>query len=407
MSSTLDTSVGLSNMGNTCFLNSALQALMRCSEVGTFFLSDEVQIREKSAKKEMVLAFRTLMRDFWSIRAPLSGPQRPSLTPGGFLQSLYTVLRETGDDWHRRGQQSDAMEALQHILEYLHDGMYRSVSMEVHGPATTAAQRSQKAALESWIAFHAKEYSEIVELFGGQTRIVVTCCECNTESEKFEPNMMLKPPIPGAKVAGGPAPTLAQCFEEGFAPEEIADYHCLKCEKKGKAVKREQISRLPPIQLVAVKRFINVPGRGPMGIEQRKVRGRIHWDLDSFDLLPWYAFSRNPYTDKREAGLYKTTAIIEHHGSMGGGHYLMYNRTSDNAWVRCDDSSVATVPASSVITDDSYIAVMVRVSASEKELAKFASSVEALRLVQGPPPSTPPFEPLPHTLPRDAPAPPA
>ena len=384
-SSTLDSSVGLTNMGNTCFLNSALQALLRCARMSSIFLSDDVPIREESNKKEMVVAFRTLMRDFWAVRAPpLSSPQRPSLMPGGFLQSLYTVLRETGDDWHRRGQQSDAAEAMQHILEYLHDGMYCSVRMEISGSATTPAQMSQRKALESWITYHKKEHSDIVETFTGQTRIVITCCECHTESERFEPNLMLKPPIPGAKAAGGPPPTLLQCMEEGFAPEEIPDYHCLKCEKKGRAIKREQIARLPPVQLVAIKRFINI---GPYGTQQRKVRGRIPWNLDAFDFSPWCAFSRNPYTGHSEPKVYRTEAIIEHHGSMGGGHYLMYNRTSDG-WIQCDDSSVSVVPADSVVTEDSYIALMVPAHTNEAEKRTFAASVEALRLVQAPPPPT-------------------
>jgi ubiquitin C-terminal hydrolase len=383
--SILDSSVGLTNMGNTCFLNSALQALMRCATVGKLFLSDEITIREESNKKEMVVAFRTLLRDFWAVRAPpLSGPYRPSLLPGGFVHSLYTVLRETGDDWHRRGQQSDAAEAIQHILEYLHDGMYYPVKMGITGAAETPIQVSQQKALESWIKYHKKEYSEIVETFTGQTRITITCSECHRQSENFEPNLMLKPPIPGAKAAGGPPPTLVQCMEEGFAPEDIPDYDCSNCKKKGKAVKQEQIARLPPVQLVAIKRFINI---GPYGTQQRKVRGYIPWDLDAFDFTPWCAFPRNPYTNEKQSCVYTTEAIIEHHGSMGGGHYLMYNRTSEG-WVCCDDSSVTVVSPSSVITEDSYIAVMVPTRTRAANTRSFAAGVEHLRATRDPPPPT-------------------
>ena len=382
----LDSTVGLTNMGNTCFLNSALQAFLRCADMAAIFLAEEVPIREESNKKAMVVAFRTLMRDYWAVRAPpLSSPSRPSLMPGGFLQSMYTVLHETGDDWHRRGQQSDAAEAIQHILEYLHDGMYSPVEMVIGGdPVTTPAEISQRKALESWIAFHKKEYSPIVETFNGLMQTIVTCSTCGTESERFEPNLMLKPPIPGARAAGGPPPTLIECMEDGFAPEEIPDYHCLRCEKKGMAIKRERIARLPPVQLVAIKRFINL---GPQGTIQRKVRGRIPWNLDAFDFSPWCAFSRNPFTAHKESKVYRTEAIIEHHGSMGGGHYLMYNRTSEG-WVQCDDSSVMAVPAESVITEDSYIAIMVPVDTRERDTRRFAASVEALRLARDPPPPT-------------------
>ena len=379
MSSLLGTTVGLTNMGNTCFLNAALQALLRCTPTGPLLLSDDLHIREESNKREMVHAFRTLMHDFWIVNPPpLTSMQRPSLMPGGFLQSLYTVLRETGDDWHRRGQQSDAAEAIQHILEYLHDALYRRVVMETRGLADTPSQISQIKALESWSTFFAKEYSPIVENFYGQTRIGIKCSVCGNETERFEPYLMLKPGIPGAEVSGGLAPTVTQCMNEEFAPEDIPGYDCLKCAKKTTATKQVLISRLPPVALVAIKRFINVPRTFGGGIETRKVRGKIVWDLDAFDFSPWYAFPRNPFTGRKETGQYTTMSIIEHHGNLNGGHYLMYTRT-DDGWLRCDDSSVMRIPQEEVITQDSYIAVMVPSGTRESTTRAFEATVAELR----------------------------
>jgi len=365
-------------MGNTCFLNSALQALLRCAPIGPFFLSDRVTVREESSKKEMVVAFRTLMRDFWAVQPPPPGSgQRPSMMPGGFLQSLYRILHETGDDWHRRGQQSDATEAIQHILEYLHDGMYRPVVMEYSGDAVTANQRSQMAALHSWSAYYSKEYSPIIEQFYGQTRIVVKCTECDNETERFEPYLTVKAPIPGASVSGAAAPTLTQCVEEGFASETIDGYVCTPCGKRTKATKREFISRLPPVSLVSLKRFINLP-RPPFGHELRKVRGRIAWDLDAFDMTPWKAFPRDPFTGLVEPSVLTTMAIVEHWGTMHGGHYRMFARTS-TGWICCDDSSVTPVPQSDVITDDSYVAFMIPQHKVKAQMAAFEAAVTALR----------------------------
>ena len=376
--SSLDTIVGLTNAGNTCFLNAALQALMRCATIGPFFLSDHVHVREESNKKEMVAAFKTLMRDFWAVPPPPPGSgQRPSLIPGGFLQSLYRILHETGDDWHQRGQQSDATEAIQHILEYLHDGMSRPVTMEYSGEHTTDSQKSQMAALKSWATYYSKEYSEIIRDFQGQTRITIKCEVCGNETERFEPYLMVKAPIPGAAVSGAAAPTGAECVNLAFTPETIPDYVCTPCGTRTRAVKRESISRLPPVSLVSFKRFVNVPVP-PFGHELRKVRGRIDWDLDAFDMAPWMAFPRNPFTGTAEPSVMTTMAVIEHWGSMRGGHYRMFARTT-TGWICCDDSSVSVVPQSEVITDDSYVAFMMPRHKVREHMAAFEAAVDALR----------------------------
>ena len=375
---TLDTTVGLTNMGNTCFLNAVLQALMRCASIGPLFLLGDIPVREASTKREMVVAFTTLMRDFWAVEPPPPGSlQRPSMMPGGFLQSLYRILHETGDDWHRRGQQSDAPEALQHILEYLHDGMHRSVTMEFSGPAETEAQRSQMAALRSWGQYYGKEYSEIIREFQGQTRILIRCEECGNQTEGFEPYMMVKAPIPGAVLGSGTAPTLLQCLEEGYAPETIPDYVCTPCGKRTRAVKRESLSRVPPVTLVSLKRFINIP-RPPFGYDIRKVRGRIVWDLDAFDIAPWKAFERDPFTGLADPSVLTTMAIIEHWGTLQGGHYRMFARTS-TGWICCDDSSVTSVPQSDVLTEDSYVAFMVPRHKVQAQMRLFEGAVTTLR----------------------------
>jgi ubiquitin C-terminal hydrolase len=374
--SSLDTTVGLTNMGNTCFLNAALQALMRCTATGPFFLAGAIPVRAESNKREMVVAFQTLMRDFWAVPPPLPG-QRPSLMPGGFLQSLYRILHETGDDWHRRGQQSDAAEAIQHILEYLHDGMYRSVKMEMRGPSSTETQKSQMAALASWAQYYSKEYSEIIRDFQGQTRIRVKCGECGNQTEQFEPYLMIKAPIPGAEISGATAPTGADCVAGAYAPATINDYVCTPCGKRTNAVKQESISRLPPVCLMSLKRFVNVP-RPPFGHELKKVRGRIEWDLDAFDMAPWMAFPRNPFTGTAEPSVLTTMAIIEHWGTLRAGHYRMFARTS-TGWICCDDSSVAHVSQSEVITEDSYVAFMIPQHKVRAQMAAFEASVDALR----------------------------
>jgi ubiquitin C-terminal hydrolase len=361
--------IGLVNIGNTCFLNVVLQALRHCPPINTIFLSEhDIVSREKSDRKQLLQAFQTLMRDFATVTSPQAG-MRPSLVPRGFFHSLHTVLRDTEDYWYRPGEQCDAAEALQYILDSLHHAMYRKVRMSVSGTATAEEHTSHIKAIRSWASFFENEYSPIVNHFNGQYMIKITCTKCGNVSERYEPWLMLKAPIPGADVVGGPAPTLKACLDAAFESETIDDYACEKCTSKQRAVKSERISRLPPITIVSIKRFTNAG---------HKVRGLIPWDLESLDFRPWLAFERSPFSDE-SSSVYKTFAVIEHHGSSFGGHYRMYARDSTDVWHEYDDSSVNTVAPDRVITSDSYIALLMPTDCMADMNAKMAAAVAAYR----------------------------
>lgn len=383
----LDLQIGLANIGNTCFFNSVLQSLRICPQIANIFLNDTpIVLREESNRTKFVQAFQTLMRDFWK-QAPPSG-SRPTLIPRGFFQSLFNVLSETNDGWYQRGQQADAAEAIQYILESLHDGMYRNVKMEIVGNSSNSEEISQTKAIESWSSYFSKEYSPIIQNFYGQTQICIRCDTCNAVSERYEPWLMLKVPIPGGDVAGGPAPTLDTCLSAAFASESIDDYECDNCSKnahkiamesdemadpkshrvRGKATMETRISRLPSVIILSIKRFTN---------EGHKVRGKLSWDLDNFDLSSVLAFSRNPFGEKSNS-LYETFSVIEHHGSLQGGHYTMYAK-QNNRWLQYDDSSIEDVTPDRVVTADSYIMFLLPKSEMEQMNQSFAKTVKDLR----------------------------
>ena len=363
------TKIGFANMGNTCFLNVVLQALRISPPIGRIFLGpSDIKLRLDSKKQEMVTAFQILMRDMWRI-VP-KPEERPVMRPGGFFQSLTNVLRDTDDDWYHHGQQADAAEALQYILGSLHDGMYRSVVMTVSGDITCAGEASEAKALESWMSFFKKEYSPIVTHFNGQTQICVRCDTCKTVSERYEPWLMLKAPIPGGEEAGGPAPTMETCLAAAFESETLDDYACDTCKSKQKATITNRISRLPPVVILSVKRFTN---RG------QKVRGRISWDLDALDFGPQMAFDRDPFTNSQVSSVYETYAVIEHHGSARGGHYIMFAK-QDGVWHEYDDNSVSASTPERVVSPDSYIALLIPKTHAPFMTDDFKKHVEAFRV---------------------------
>jgi ubiquitin C-terminal hydrolase len=333
--------VGLLNLGNTCFLNAVLQGLWRCAPLKEYLLKDRTRTpatRKDSKKGLLVSALQMFFMD-------MEKAVEPVYRPVGVVSALVNTVRTCEDDWYQPHEQADAAECIQYLLDGVHDAVYREVRITLHGEAQTAEQASQMKALASWSTFFAKEYSPIVQHFYGQYQIRIECQTCRNVSERYEPWLMLKAPIPGGNKAGSDAPTLEACMNAAFAPETIPGYACDHCKSAQTAVMTTRISKLPNILLFTFKRFTN---------KGAKIRGQIDWDLDSLSLRPWMAFSRCPFSDKPITGKFRTFGVIEHLGSSRGGHYVMYAKEGEQ-WFNCDDESVTPVSASRVVSPDSYV----------------------------------------------------
>jgi len=360
----MSSKIGLLNIGNTCFLNVVLQALRLTPAMGSIFLtSSEIVLRDDSKRRNLVHAFRIIMCDFWRIQPAVGS--KPVMAPRGFFQLLLQTMRESDSEWYRHGQQADAAEALQYIMDSLHDAMYRPVRMSIVGNPCNLEEVSQVKSIESWTTFFSKEYSPIVENFNGQTRICVQCTECKKSSERFEPWLMIKAPLP---VAPAKAPTMDECIRDAFASETLDDYFCETCKKKQKAIITNHISRLPPIVILVLKRF---------GNDGRKKRGCIPWDLNSIDFKDQLAFHRNPF-GAEQTSEYETYAVIEHHGSTNGGHYIMFAK-QDDVWNEYDDNEVRVSSPERVVSDDSYILFLTPKAKTADMRLEFQETIDALR----------------------------
>lgn len=324
---------GLANLGNTCFLNSVLQALVVCEPL-------HISCPTRTSKKvPLFQAFQDLMKELKQ-----SNKTKEVVIPRDFLKTLLSVVRDCDDDWYQPRHQADAAECLHYILDAIHESVYRTVTITIQGHARTPEEESKLTSMKAWSAFFQKEYSPVVEEFYGQHQLRVTCETCGTVSERYEPWSMLKLPIPGGEIPGSRVPTLEDCLNAFYASERIEDYHCETCKEKRAATLQTRISKLPHILILVFKRFTNT------GL---KIRGAIQWNVDTMSFHPWSAFQKCPYTKSPIEATFQTFAVIEHMGSAHSGHYHM-NRRDDSEWINYDDSSVQSCNAP-IVTPDSYI----------------------------------------------------
>ena len=369
MTTELSTTIGLANLGNTCFLNVVLQALRLSPPIGQLCLAPDIESRKESNKQNLLKEFQTLIRDFWKAAVPNGA--KPTLLPRRFHGAFIRTIQETGDDWHRYGQQSDAAETIQYILNGIHDAIYKSVVMKVVGNARNQDEMAYIRAINSWGSFFAKEYSPIIENYNGQTQTDVICEACKAVSTRYEPWLMLKVPLPGDTTPNRVKQnaTLTDCLNLGFADDSIDDYQCDTCKTKGKAIIRNRISNFPPVIILTLKRFTNT---------MQKVGGNVQWDMNSIDMRPWAAFRADPFNKSYMVPTYETTAVIEHQGSFRGGHYQMYAK-QDGVWNEYDDNNVRQVPGETVLNNDIYIAFLTRTTLVESMNVDFCKRIGAIR----------------------------
>jgi ubiquitin C-terminal hydrolase len=152
---------------------------------------------------------------------------------------------------------------------------------------------------------------------------------------------MLKVPVKKDKGS------ISDCITEFLEPETLPDYCCTKCgeDSRGPALKEHTISRLPSNIIIQFKRFQN---------NGSKIRSKVDINIEATNMTQWLSF---PGVSRNTNPVYTTYAIVEHHGSSRGGHYINYSRHG-SGWLCYDDQNIYPVSSDKVINDDTYILFM-------------------------------------------------
>ncbi|KAJ7714742.1 hypothetical protein B0H16DRAFT_1617898 [Mycena metata] len=189
--------LGLGNMGNTCFMNSALQCLAHEPELAEYFLTD-VYSEELNPDNPLGMhgaianAFGALLQKIWAA----SGPST-SYSPREFKTQLQRFAPQFSGY-----QQHDSQELVAFLLDGLHEDLNRVIKKPYvekpdweGGGDLELVQLAQK----SWDGYMLRNDSVIVDLFQGQYQSTLVCPECQKVSITFDPFMYLTLPLPVQK----------------------------------------------------------------------------------------------------------------------------------------------------------------------------------------------------------------
>ncbi|KAI5779805.1 hypothetical protein EDC01DRAFT_754853 [Geopyxis carbonaria] len=143
--------------------------------------------------------------------------------------------------------------------------------------------------------------------------------------------------------------TLEDCLDE-FAKEEVLSeddpWYCPRCEKHQRASKKFELWKCPDILVIHLKRFSSSRSF------RDKIDVQIQCPMEGLNLGKRVG---NGNTENKEH-IYDLFAVDNHFGGLGGGHYTAHVKNwYDGNWYYCDDGSVRSATASSVVSPAAYL----------------------------------------------------
>lgn len=324
---------GLSNLGNTCFINSCLQVLSHTYELNDFLNNDAYKKRlNKKYDSALLLEWDELRKLMWSENCIIS--------PMKFITTIHKLAQIKGQELFTGFSQNDLPEFLIFVIDCFHNALSRKVEMTISGNEVNETDKIAKKCFETIKEMYSTDYSEIWNMFYGIHVSQLISMETQQPlSLRPEPYFIISLPIPPENKS----PSLLDCFDLYVQGEILEGENAVLNEatnKKESVKKNITFWSFPNILVVDIKRF---------DYRNRKNQILITFPLENLDLSKYVCgYNSCSY-------VYELYGVCNHSGNVLGGHYTAFVKNANGKWYHFNDTSVTEVANEiDIITPKAY-----------------------------------------------------
>lgn len=342
---------GMANLGNTCFINAAMQCLSKAEPLIEYFLNRRFE--EDIKNKYIITPNRTnamIGNAFFDTIIKLWDPKdQGSVVP----RPLIGILSSQGiNQQFRHGRQNDSHELLVFLLECLHNCLRIEVKVNINVDGTITDDLNRRV-LQGYkhLERHLKTFkmSIVTQTFAGQHESATTCKNCSNISRTYDVFETVSLPITEK------CSTVYDCMDV-FTDHEVLEgenmYNCDNCKKTSNATKHITFWSMPKILIIHFKRF-NLVQDGKQSRWQKN-DSMIDFPINNLNLMKYKNIEP---ANMKELELYDLFGVVAHTGGLHGGHYIAHTKHPiDGKWSTFNDTGVRPItdPAQ-IVNNSAYI----------------------------------------------------